>query len=316
MITERAMLAAIHISIWTAVKHDRKVSHEVASQHGAPVSAGRYNKQLLRGAGGLDDLRTLAGQIRQHFYKITLPWSDEGYRLLPAHFYFDLSARMREFEQSFSKRVDDFLDSYPGYIEHVKPELNGLFREEDYPPADVLRKKFGLKLEVLPIPSGDDFRVTMSAEEQARVAHEIDANVRQSLQKGTEDLWSRLKDVVSHLVDRLNEPESRFHASLVTNVFDLVDLLPQLNVGQDQELNRFATEIRSRLCAYPAHELKKNDILRVATASDAAALLDEMDTVMRQREQAMAGEGVAPASAPSADYIISHMTAYMETATP
>jgi hypothetical protein len=33
MITERAMLAAIHISIWTAVKHDRKVSHEVASQH-------------------------------------------------------------------------------------------------------------------------------------------------------------------------------------------------------------------------------------------------------------------------------------------
>jgi hypothetical protein len=130
MITERAMLAAIHISIWTAVKHDRKVSHEVASQHGAPVSAGRYNKQLLRGAGRLDDLRTLAGQIRAHFYKITLPWSDEGYRLLPAHFYFELSARMREFEQSFSKQVDDFLDFYPSYIEHVRPELNGLFREE------------------------------------------------------------------------------------------------------------------------------------------------------------------------------------------
>jgi hypothetical protein len=65
MITERAMLTAIHISIWTAVKYDRKVSHEVASQHGAPVSGGRYNKQLLRGAGRLDDLRTLAGQIRQ-----------------------------------------------------------------------------------------------------------------------------------------------------------------------------------------------------------------------------------------------------------
>jgi hypothetical protein len=53
------------------------------------------------------------------------------------------------------------------------------------------------------------------------------------------------------MADRLNEPESRFHASLVTNVFDLVDLLPQLNVGQDQELNRFATEIRNRLCTYP-----------------------------------------------------------------
>jgi hypothetical protein len=81
-----------------------------------------------------------------------------------------------------------------------------------------LRKKFGLKLEVLPIPSGDDFRVTMSAEEQARIAREIDANVRQSLQRGTEDPWSLLQSVVSHMADRLNEPESRFHASLVTNV--------------------------------------------------------------------------------------------------
>jgi hypothetical protein len=103
---------------------------------------------------------------------------------------------------------------------------------------------------------------------------------------------------------------------LVTNVFDLVDLLPQLNVGQDQELNRFAAEIRNRLCTYPAHELRKNDILRIATAGDAAALLDEMDTVMRQREQAPAEESFAPASGPSADDIISHMSAYMETATP
>src|ERR1700749_5194495 len=98
---------------------------------------------------------------------------------------------MREFDPSFSTPVDAFLDFYPSYIEHVRPELNGLFREEDYPSADALRKKFGLKLEVLPIPSGDDFRVTMSAEAQARLAREIDANVRQSLEKGTEDLWNR-----------------------------------------------------------------------------------------------------------------------------
>ena len=47
------MLAAVHISIWTAVKHDRKVSRDVANQHGAHESAGRYNKQLLRGAKSL-----------------------------------------------------------------------------------------------------------------------------------------------------------------------------------------------------------------------------------------------------------------------
>jgi len=47
MITERAMLAAVHISIWTAVKHDRKVSRDVAQQHGAHAGAGAITRVLL-----------------------------------------------------------------------------------------------------------------------------------------------------------------------------------------------------------------------------------------------------------------------------
>jgi len=310
MITERAMLGAVHISIWTAVKHDRKVSRDVARQHGAYDGAGRYNKQLLREAEKLESLRSLSGQIRQYFYKITLPWSDEGYRLLPAHFYFELTSKMREFERAFAQQVEEFLTVYPSYVEQVRPELNGLFREEDYPSTDKLRNKFGVRLEVLPIPSGNDFRVTLSEEEKARVAREIDENVRESLQRGTEDLWRRLKGVVSHMVERLNEPESRFHASLVTNICDLVDLLPRLNVNQDEELNRFADTIRNRLCGFTARDLKKNEILRAAAANDAAQILTEMDAVLRERGQHV--ESDASANAVTADDIFAHMAAYME----
>ena len=175
-----------------------------------------------------------------------------------------------------------------------------------------------MKLEVLPIPSGDDFRVTLSEEEQARVAREIDESVRLSLNRGTKDLWVRLTDVLTHMVDKLNEPESRFHASLITNVFDLVDLLPRLNVNQDEELNRFAAEIKDRLCNFSAHDLKKNEILRVATASDAAQILSQMDAVLRGREEdpAEPNDESTQQSAPRVEEIISHMSAYMEAATP
>ena len=121
----------------------------------------------------------------------------------------------------------------------MKPELNGLFREEDYPAAERLRTKFGLKVEILPVPIGADFRVQMSVEEQARVSREIDANVRESLTRGTEDLWRRVREAVAHMVDRLNESESRFHSSLVTNVLDIVEILPRLNVNGDADLNHF-----------------------------------------------------------------------------
>jgi len=311
MITERAMLAAVHISIWTAVKHDRKVSRDVADQHGAHQSAGRYNKQLLRGADKLDDLRTLAGQIRQHFYKITLPWSDEGFRLLPSNFYFDLMEKMREFEAGFEQGVESFLAVYPQYIDQVRPELNGLFREEDYPSAEKLRTKFGVKLEILPIRSGADFRVQMSAEEQDRVSREIDASVRQSLTRGTEDLWKRLREVVSHMVDRLNEPESRFHGSLVTNVFDLVEILPRLNVNGDEDLNRFAEQVKERLCNHSAQDLKKHDLFRVATAADAANLVAQIDDLLHAREAEAVPES---GSASSVEGIFAHMSAYMEAA--
>lgn len=309
MITERAMLAAVHVSIWTAVKHDKKVSNEVAINHGASTSAGRYNKQLLMGAEKLEEIRTLAGQIRQHFYKVSLPWSDEGFRLLPAHLYFDLTKAMREFEASFQAAVDAFLLVYPSYIEQVRPSLNGLFQAEDYPSADKLRKKFGVKLEVLPIPSGSDFRVDLSAEEQARVARDIDRGVRESLARGNDDLWKRLREVVSHMVERLNDPESRFHSSLVTNVIDLVDILPRLNVADDADLNRFATQIRDSLCNHSARDLKKNEDLRVATASEAAGIVTAMDNILSERRTL---EVAATPQVPNADHIFAHMSAYME----
>jgi hypothetical protein len=87
------------------------------------------------GASKLEELRTLAGQIRQHFYKITLPWSDEGLRLLPSHFYFDLTARMREFKAEFSSGVDQFLDIYPSYIRELGLNSEAYSGKRTIPPS-------------------------------------------------------------------------------------------------------------------------------------------------------------------------------------
>jgi hypothetical protein len=149
----------------------------------------------------------------------------------------------------------------------------------------------------------------LSAEEQTRIAREIDANVRQSLTRGTEDLWKRLRDVVSHMVDRLAEPETRFHASLVTNISDLVSLLPRLNVNQDPDLERFAEQIRNSLCNSTAQELKKNDSLRNATAVQAAGIVAQMDEVLESRRS---HAGVEDSEMPDVTDILAHMSAYME----
>ena len=58
------------------------------------------------------------------------------------------------------------------------------------------------------------------------------------------------------------------------------------------------------------HILKKNEILRAATASDAAQILTETDAVLRERGQQT--EFDCPANAACADETFAHMAAYME----
>ena len=81
-------------------------------------------------------------------------------------------------------------------------------------------------------------------------------------------------------------------------------------MNQDEELNRFAEEIKNRLCGFTARDLKKNEILRVATANDAAQILTKMDAVLRERGQSSGSD--SSMNAISADDIFAHMAAYME----
>ncbi len=61
VISEKAMLATVHLSVWTARKHDRTISKEVAANHGADERAGRYHKRLFLYADKLDNIQTIAG---------------------------------------------------------------------------------------------------------------------------------------------------------------------------------------------------------------------------------------------------------------
>jgi hypothetical protein len=86
-----------------------------------------------------------------------------------------------------------------------------------------------------------------------------------------------------------------------------VELLPRLNVAGDPELNRFAEEARQKLCTYTAHDLKKHELLRVVTATEAAGIVSRMDETIRNREAEQVEQSLA-----SVQGIFDHMSAYME----
>ena len=301
-VTKKAMLAVLHFSTWSARKHDKKASHEVAVSNNASEDAGRFNKTLLKNSEKFDALKTLETSIRQYFYKITLPWSDDGQRILSSDLYFEFMEKMREFAAEYRRAVNEFLDMYETYIEENRLRLGDMHQRSEYPTSEKLKERYAFTFEVLPMPVGEDFRVNLSEGEQARIAQDIDRNSREKLQNGMQDLWVRLHKVVAKMAGTLSDPEKGFHKTLVTNIEDLVEILPQLNITGDPNLTSLTSQVKTQLCQYTAEMLKNDAVTRQQTAQHATNIANTIAGVLDiPKLDASAEVEVTPTAAPVDD---------------
>lgn len=281
-LSERAMLVQVTICKWGAERHDRSASEEVEQKHQMQRGAGRYSKHLIA-KHRLSDVNAKAGLIRSTHYFNTLPWRDDGYRILPAMNYQFYMDKMGEVMAGFEQAKADFLRSYPLFMDEAQSALGTLFNAEDYPTVLEVEAKFSADISVMPLPDAGDFRVNLSAEETAWVQQDIQRRVDGAVQEAVRDVWGRCRDAVSRMVERLNaykvidgKTEGVFRDTLVTNVRELAEVLPQLNITGDPELDRLANDMRTKLSQYDAQLLRENDTIRNKVASDAEEILNRM----------------------------------------
>jgi hypothetical protein len=73
--------------------------------HGAQADAGRYHKILLPTVA-LAEIHKIMSEARQEYYLMTLPWDDNGYRVLPAAAYMNHTEKMRALSNRFTPAVE------------------------------------------------------------------------------------------------------------------------------------------------------------------------------------------------------------------
>src|SRR5262249_60799329 len=103
-LSSKAMLCTVSISAWSGYKYDREASEEIAEIHGADKDSGRFNKRLVP-RKELEEITKLIGRARRDHEFVTLPWSDNGYRVLPAAAYMDHTETMRLHAAEFKVAV-------------------------------------------------------------------------------------------------------------------------------------------------------------------------------------------------------------------
>lgn len=280
---DRAMLVSLTIRQWTASKHDKTASKEVSDNHGSDVTMGRYHKSLIA-KDALESVKKQAGSARTDFYRRTLPWRDDGWRILSSLGYMECLDSMRNIKGEFDSHLSHFYTAYPRYVDDARGRLNGLWSADDYPSVDLIRKKFEFTLAFQPLPSATDFRVNLGDTETARIRRDIEEQTRGVLENAVKEVWTRLHDVTSRMSERLKafnrtpdgKMEGVFRDSLVTNVSDLLDILPSLNITSDPQLASIADDMRRNLLSYSAEELREQDTARKRVADSADRIIAAM----------------------------------------
>lgn len=256
-LSSRAMIVVLRISQWTARRVDQKVTREVAERHGAENRrVGEYRKNLLP-EKSLEAVRLISYDARAFHYEQTLPWLDDGMRMLPSKNFLAYSERMRALRGQFDDAVKTFADNYPEYIEAARKELNGLFNEADYPDPETVRCLFEFKVNIYPIPEQSDFRIELSNDDLAAIRKDIEDRAASAVQTANKDMWERLYGVVATMASTLGNTK-KFRNSLVENVVDICGLLTRLNVADDPELEAMRLRVEKELCAIAAEDLRKN----------------------------------------------------------
>lgn len=279
-LSQKAMLVHLGRSMYTGAKKDKNVTAETCDRVGAARDAGAWITYLIP-KKSLKDIQTAYDKCYMVWRKYTLPWNDDGTRILPSVRFMEYTQEMREAVTAFDKAVDGFIkNDYPTIITTNSARLSKLLDGQKMPTAPELRSKFEVRLNILPIPDAGDFRVVMDDEDAEAIKKQVETSIHSMTQRAMADVWGKLAEVVEKLATTLGDKNKKFKNSLVYNITEFCQLLPKLNVTDDQHLIEMGNEVMSKLGKLKTGALRDNHNERKAAAKIAKELIEKMGQFM------------------------------------
>lgn len=274
-LADKAMLVRLKRSMFSPYIADKVATQQVEVANGVS-NAGRYRKHLLKDGVYFNATQKAYGAIYDFHIKHTLPWLDDGLRMLPSAMYMDYVAEMRKLESEAARCVAMLEQNWHTEVAHDSSRLGAMFNQADY-PADIA-SKYGVSLQFLPVPSAGDFRVAIDPADEA------------SLEQAIKDAEG---NVASYVIDQLLEPLRRaaaklsvpigqegaiFRDSLIENMVEVAERLPRLNINNDPTLAKAINDVRDLANHYNSNIdlLREAPIIRESAANKVKELVSNL----------------------------------------
>ena len=285
-VARAAMLVDLNIAIYSGRKQDKTTQGEVTAAKGSgSKKAASVYKNLFAECKELDAVTKFQARARAEHYRLTLPWSDQGTRLLPTAALMEYQKTMGRYQAEFARLVDEFLDKYDTLVAAAAFQLGTLFDRREYLTRNEVAKRFRMDTSFTPLPTSGDFRLDIENTVQRELIAQYEQRIETQLAAANQDSWSRLHDALYRLSDRLTVDEDeegtpkkrKFHDTMVTGAMELCELLTVMNVTKDPALEKARRKLEDVLSGVTPKELREEDSTRVLTKQKVDEILSAFD---------------------------------------
>jgi hypothetical protein len=274
------MIVNLQVGTWLGYRLDKEASRNVTRDANADQDAARVNKHLVP-KETLKPIISAAGALRTHFYEKSLPWKDNGDRLLTRKMYTKFIDEHSRLVGEFDAAVDEFLNTtYLRARDQAEFRMGSLFNANDYPSSRALRSKFYVNLDIDAVTTSNDFRVKLDQKELERIKTQMVDGMQERLGRAMASVWERLSETLTHFANKMDGDEI-FRDSTVKNLSEIVDMLPDLNILNDPDLEQIRLDIKHKLTGYEPNELRKDKETRAEVAEEAKRIMDSMSGFMK-----------------------------------
>ena len=264
-------------------KMDKALGDELSKlKNVLDAGAVRVNKSLFS-KSATDEYMKVYSDASKYFYRTTTPWDDRGWRLLAVDLYEDFTKKYKTYTGQYREKVNLFIDNIEAHMEEMKGILGQAYDVEDYKfvapngavDREMLLSQFALEVEFDTVTSGNDLRASLTDADREIIAAEMDKRAMEKFSKSQEHIVIELVDVIDKMHERLSTADAVFRDTLVSNLEELCDLVPKMNIAGDQKLNDIARQAREKLTVWDAKTLRDDPKIREQVSAEANDILKQ-----------------------------------------
>lgn len=246
-LADKAMLVRLKRSVYQPYAYDQGATMKVEVDTGVR-RAGRFNKRLLLDCYELRDTNSAYNDVYQYHMLNTVPWTDTGLRMLPAHMYFEYTQGMRELMDKARAASAKLAAKWDDLVAADLARLGPLGNCDDY-PRDI-SQCYGVSLSFMPVPTASDFRVKISDEDRAS----LESAIAEAEAGVTKHLLAEMLEPIERAVTKLAVPigaeGSIFRDTLLSNITEVAQRARKLNLTGDPSVTAIVDAINGAIGGY------------------------------------------------------------------